>query len=140
MDFNTEKIYEGLYSLFEDELIEIGNYVSFTESNLKTYSNKIHELHLRICAEIENVLKIVMATYFIGTKTVQEMWDEKKSKFLLQLGTEKIDKYQKLWKSINRKKDTDNLDKYLFGYPDFTFFFGLACDKFRRNGQKEWFF
>lgn len=40
MDFNTKKIYEGLYSLFEDELIEIGDYISFTENNLKTYSNK----------------------------------------------------------------------------------------------------
>ena len=89
MDINTEKIYEGLYSLFEDELIEIGNYVSFTESNLNTYSNKIHELHLRICAEIENLLKIIIASYFIDAKTVHEMWDERKASFYYNLDLKK---------------------------------------------------
>lgn len=139
MEFNTEKIYEGLYSLFEDELIEIGNYISFTENNLKCYSNKIHELHLRVCAEIENVLKIVITNHFIESGNVQNIWNEKKSDFLNQIGDNAIQDYSNLYNLINRKKDKDNFDKLLFGFPDFLFYFSLACEKMNLNQKKVYF-
>ena len=65
MDTNSEqeifldnKIYEGLFNIFELELEEISRFVALTSANMDVYSNKIHELHLRVCSEIENLLKV----------------------------------------------------------------------------------
>jgi hypothetical protein len=72
MDANAEienvaenKVYEGIFNIFELELEEISRFVAFTSGNMNVYSNKIHELHLRVCSEIENVLKIVIHKHFV---------------------------------------------------------------------------
>jgi len=76
--FNELRIYEDIYDIFESELVDIGKYISFTDENLKTYSNKIHELHLRVCSEVENMLKVVVHNNFVDKDKIREAYPTKK--------------------------------------------------------------
>jgi hypothetical protein len=128
--YNEHRIFEGIYQIFEAEFIEIGRYIAFSENNLKTYSNKIHELHLRVCSEIENILKVIVHKYFVTQKQVNSEWENKKSVFLNEKG--KTEDYEKLKLDLN-SKDKKELDKYLFGFPDFCFYYDIACNSFNLN-------
>ena len=83
--FSELKIYEGIFTIFETEFEEIGNFVAFSDGNLGVYSNKIHELHLRVCSEIENILKIVIHKHFVSADDIKTLWDSEKSKGLMLL-------------------------------------------------------
>ena len=128
--YNEHRIFEGIYEIFEAELLEIGRYIAFSEKNLKTYSNKIHELHLRVCSEIENVLKVIIHKHFVSQEQVKHEWSEKKSVFLEEKG--KTADYEKLKLDLNSKNKKD-LDKNLFGFPDFSFYYDIACRRFNLN-------
>lgn len=53
-------LYVQLFKIFEKELLSIfENIHPFWDNNLKAYWNRIHELHLRICSEVENIAKEV---------------------------------------------------------------------------------
>ncbi|HEX8286357.1 MAG TPA: hypothetical protein VF556_00055 [Pyrinomonadaceae bacterium] len=134
MDANAEiekvaenKVYEGIFNIFELELEEISHFVAFTSSNMNVYSNKIHELHLRVCSEIENILKIVIHKHFVSADEIKTLWDSEKSAFLEKKSL--TPKYEELRSELN-KSDKGKLDKFLFGFPDFLFYFKLACEKF----------
>lgn len=134
MDANAEvenvdenKVYEGVFNIFELELEEISRFVAFTSGNMTAYSNKIHELHLRVCSEIENVLKIVIHKHFISAEEIKKLWDEDKSAFLDE--KEITGKYEELKSELN-KREKGKLDKFLFGFPDFSFYFKIAREKF----------
>jgi hypothetical protein len=127
MDVNTEiesfaenKVYEGLFDIFELELEEISRFVAFTSGNMKVYSNKIHELHLRVCSEIENILKIIIHRHFVSVEEVKAVWDVDKSAFLEKKSL--TSKYEELKNELN-KDGKGKLDKFLFGFPDFLFYF-----------------
>ncbi len=126
-NFAENKVYEGIFNIFELELEEISRFVAFTSGNMNTYSNKIHELHLRVCSEIENVLKIVVHKHFVSAEEVKTLWDTDKSAFLEKKSL--TPKYEELKNELNSgsKKDVDRL---LFGFPDLAFYFKIACDKF----------
>jgi hypothetical protein len=81
-NFVENKVYEDLFNIFELELEEISRFIAFTKGNMTAYSNKIHELHLRICSEIENVLKIVIHKQFASKDEVKKRWNLDKSKYL----------------------------------------------------------
>ena len=70
-NLNDKKIYADIYDIFEQEFIAISQYVAIIEENNIAASNKIHELHLRVCAEIENILKIVIQRDFVHEKPVK---------------------------------------------------------------------
>lgn len=125
--FAENKVYEGIFNIFELELEEISRFVAFTSGNMDAYSNKIHELHLRVCSEIENVLKIVVHKHFASEDEVKTLWDIDKSAFLKKKSL--TPKYEELRNELN-KRETEKLDKFLFGFPDFLFYFKLACEKF----------
>lgn len=125
--FAENKVYEGIFNIFELELEEISRFVAFTSGNMNAYSNKIHELHLRVCSEIENVLKIVIHKHFASADEVKTLWDTDKSAFLEKKSL--TPKYEELKNELN-KRETEKLDKFLFGFPDFLFYFKLACEKF----------
>ena len=127
LQFYEHRIYEGIYEIFESELVEIGRYIAFTEDNLQTYSNKIHELHLRVCSEMENILKIVIHKHFVDEKNLKIEWENKKSSFLNE---QDRSVYAVLKSKLNREREKD-LDKILYGFPDFSFYFSIACKKFR---------
>ena len=119
LQFYEHRIYEGIYEIFESELVEIGRYIAFTEDNLQTYSNKIHELHLRVCSEMENILKIVIHKHFVDEKNLKIEWENKKSSFLNE---QDRSVYAVLKSKLNREREKD-LDKILYGFPDFSFYF-----------------
>lgn len=125
--FSENKVYEGIFNIFELELEEISHFVAFTSGNMNVYSNKIHELHLRVCSEVENILKIVIHKHFLSAEEIKTLWDTHKSAFLESKSL--IPKYEDLKNDLN-KDGKGKLDKYLFGFPDFAFYFKLACEKF----------
>ena len=79
--FSERKIYESIFSIFERELEEISQFVAFADCNMEVCSNKIHELHLRVCSEVENILKIIISQYFVPVGKIQESWKDKKINF-----------------------------------------------------------
>jgi hypothetical protein len=56
---DEKKLYAEIFFNFENEIRELTQYVSVIPQNDNTSSNKIHELHIRICTEVENLIKIV---------------------------------------------------------------------------------
>jgi hypothetical protein len=127
IQYNEHRIFESIYEMFEIEFLEIGKYIAFSRNNFNTYSNKIHELHLRVCSEVENILKIVIHKHFVSQDDINRQWETEKSKRLDEKG--KKDDYETLKSALNRKGRED-LDKNLFGFPDFSFYYNLACRKF----------
>lgn len=126
-NFAENKVYEGIFNIFELELEEISRFVAFTSGNMSAYSNKIHELHLRVCSEIENILKVVIHKHFVTADEIKTLWDSEKSTFLDKKSL--TSKYEELKDELN-KDGKGKLDKLLFGYPDFLFYFKIACQKF----------
>lgn len=121
------KVYEGIFRIFELELEEIGRFIAFTSGNMNAYSNKIHELHLRVCSEVENALKIVIHKHFVSAGEVKNRWDAEKSAFLEKKSL--TPKYEELKNELNRN-GKEKLDRLLFGFPDFSFYFKIARERF----------
>lgn len=102
---------------------------------MNVYSNKIHELHLRVCSEVENILKIIIYKHFVPKSDVDSLWEKEKSQ---KLGEKELtDKYKELKEALianenskRRKRESKKLDLNLFGFLDFSFYFKLACEKF----------
>lgn len=59
LDLNKKKLYSQLFEIFEKELNTIFEYIAPIELNKRTCWNRIHELLLRLWAEIENIAKEV---------------------------------------------------------------------------------
>ena len=56
-------LYIQLFKIYEKELLNIFEHIHpFWNNNLKTFWNRIHQLHLRICSEVENLAKDVCYT------------------------------------------------------------------------------
>jgi hypothetical protein len=127
-NFSEHKIYKGIYNIFEWELEKIGDFVAFSDGNMEVYSNKIHELHLRVCSEIENILKIIIHQHFMSKQEVEEHWKDKKTDFLKD--KDLVSAYEELKGKLASKKEREKLDKLLYGFPDFSFYFKIACKKF----------
>lgn len=126
-NFAENKVYEGIFNIFELELEEISRFVAFTSGNMTAYSNKVHELHLRVSSEIENILKIVIHKHFASADEVKNLWETDKSAFLEE--NKLTNKYEELKNELN-KRESGKLGKFLFGFPDFLFYFKIACEKF----------
>lgn len=124
---HVDRVYNGIYDILEKEFVEISRFIAFTEDNFDTYSIKIQELHLRICSEIENILKLVIHKHFVSEEEILTLWETQKSSFLNQKSL--TDDYSDLYNKLNSNEKT-KLDKYLFGFPDFAFYFKIACNKF----------
>lgn len=114
-----DKLYVELFKIFEKELLNIFETVSPFQHNLWVFGNKIHELHLRICAEVENLVKEVAQDFF---------W-ENEIKKLEKTNTDNDikNKLERLWyKSYDEK-----LLSYISEekYEPFSFYFSLLNDK-----------
>ncbi len=153
--FSEHKIYEGIFRIFEQELEEISHFVAFADCNMNVCSNKIHELHLRVCSEVENILKIIIHQHFVSEAEVKELWKNKKSAFLERKGLvseykglkEELDsivenykkfeeKYEEIKRSLGqgenskkKNKEEGKLEKLLYGFPDFAFYLQIASER-----------
>ncbi|CAA0098973.1 Uncharacterised protein [BD1-7 clade bacterium] len=125
LDMDENKIYESLFRVFEREFSAIGEYIAFDDDNFSAYSVKIQELHLRICSEIENVLKRLVHKHFLSEIEVKASWEERKSKDLVK--ADKLEEYSSISESLNKKKMTQ-VDRNLFGFPDFAFYLEIASE------------
>jgi hypothetical protein len=130
-NFSDHKIYKGIFNIFERELEKIGDFVAFSDGNMRVYSNKIHELHLRVCSEIENILKIIVHQNFVSKEEIDKQWKDKKSKFLQD--RDLVKEYEELKEKLGNNKEREKLEKLLYGFPDFSFYFKIACERFNLN-------
>lgn len=55
--------YWRYYSILEDDLLSIEQYISFEDANLNTYSNQLLKLFQIICSEVDAFLKIFCVFY-----------------------------------------------------------------------------
>ena len=62
---DEKKVFIDLFDIYEQELLTIFQYVAPITENIKlnVSSNKIHELHIRVCAECENLAKMIIKKY-----------------------------------------------------------------------------
>jgi hypothetical protein len=115
------------FNILEEEFLNISNYIAITKDNLSVYSNKIHDLHLRCCSDLENLLKLIIHRDFVSEEDVLKKWEEGKSKKLKSKG--KLEEYIVFKKSLNLINGKQ-VERYLFGFPDFQTYFLIACEKF----------
>lgn len=131
--FSEHAIYEQIFQIFEFEFQEIGKFVAFTDANASTHSTKIHNLHLRVCSEVENVLKLIVHEHFVPKAKVDDQWNAYKQE---KLSKKKVlDDYRLLNSKLNNKERRE-VDQGLFGYPDFAFYYRLAVKHFHLNQKR----
>ena len=75
INLDQNKLYLQLFNIFEKELLTIFEYVAPTKENRDTYWNRIHELLLRIWAEVENIAKWICSN-IAQTKKEETDWIE----------------------------------------------------------------
>jgi hypothetical protein len=90
-------------------------------------------LHLRVCSEIENVLKMVIHKDFMDESEILKLWKVKKWSSLDQ---ESESEFRKILLKKN-SRDTISLESEVFGSrPDYAFYFNLANEKINLNQKK----
>jgi hypothetical protein len=114
---DERKLYCEIFFNFENEIRELTQYVSVIPQNYDTSSNKIHELHIRICTELENLLKIVSHEFVASKEEFTKITKKAKNK------ASKV----KLLSDIElllKKCNIDNIESLISGflYPDFQIF------------------
>ena len=114
-----DKLYVQLFRIFENNLLNIFETIAPIKANYSVCWNKIHELHLRICAEVENLIKEVVKDYFWCDK-IKKLENE-------HIEDEVVDKLGKLWFN----KNNNALISYILDekYEPFTYYFSLLDDK-----------
>ena len=119
INLDKKAIFLQLFRIYEQEFSDILEYVAPIKQNYSTTSNKIHELHLRVCAELENLVKEIgkdVKTSFDFDTDFQgkEIRDKKVAKIL-----EKLDS----------KEKNIVTDLTLSKHPDFAYFLGVLDDE-----------
>ena len=133
---DEKKVFVDLFDIYEQELLTIFQYVAPIDK-MKISSNKIHELHMRVCAECEN-LAVKIAEKFITKEEYQNKFWAQKKEFLLKDADEfqflsniaKIS-HNHLKEILERMSslDQDNLIKWIFTYPDMPFYLWILNQK-----------
>lgn len=96
VNIDKKKLYSQLFEIFEKELINIFEYIAPIETNKKTCWNRVHELLLRLGAEVENVAKEVCYDIAKDLWETTERIEQAQSKDFLWYLIDKV--------SINKKK------------------------------------
>ena len=95
LNLDKKKIYSQLFEIFEKELNTIFEYIAPIETNNNTCWNRLHELLLRLWAEVENIAKEVCNDIAKNEKEDTKRIESAQSKDFLWYLIEKI--------SINKK-------------------------------------
>lgn len=113
-NIDEQKLYCEIFNNFEREFREITQYVPVIDQNNNTSSNKIHELHIRICMEIENLLKILCHKFVKNENEFREIFKN------LKKNKAKIDFIKQIEDTLIKNK-SDSLESMIanFLYPDF---------------------
>lgn len=127
---DEKKVFIDLFDIYEQELLAIFQYVApinntchivdsewkecgcWCKINLNVSWNKIHELHLRVCAESENLMKRIAKKLFPKRDFDQE-YRKEKSKDI---------------KSVTKKLQVDDAERIkekLYKYADMQFYLGV---------------
>ena len=125
---DEKKVFIDLFDIYEQELLTIFQYVAPVNNtyniidaewneheykiNFNVSWNKIHELHLRVCAESENLMKLI-AKKFYPDRNFDKEYQDKKTKNIMK----KLRDFS--------EKDKQKIKKDLFKYADFQFFLGI---------------
>ena len=126
---DEKKVFRDLFDIYEQEFLTILQYVAPFDK-MKVSSNRIHELHMRICAECEN-LAVKIVQQFISKEEYQEKyWIQKKSFMLedannFQYLSNSAKEHHNQMKEILEKMDSndqDSLIRWIFVYPDMSFY------------------
>jgi len=126
---DEKKVFLDLFNIYEQELLTIFQYVA-PIGKMKVSSNKIHELHMRVCAECENLAVKVVEQFIPKDEYQKKFWEEKKE-FILEDGNnflflwDDAKEQHNLIREIFKKMDSSELTKliqWLFKYPDMPFY------------------
>jgi len=96
VNINQKKLFIQLYDIFEKELVNIFEYIAPMKVNYNVFWNRVHELHLRVCTEIENIWKYLCKQIAMDKKDDFEKINTADSEYYLNY----LDKYL----SIKNKK------------------------------------
>ena len=129
---DEKKVFLDLFNIYEQELLTIFQYIAPINNtcvikdsewkklkckiNLNVSWNKIHELHLRVCAECENLMKGI-AKKLYPDRNFDEEYQNKKTKKIM----EKLRNFS--------ERDKQWIKKEIFRYADFQFFLGILNRK-----------
>lgn len=129
---DEKKVFLDLFNIYEQELLTIFQYIAPINNtcvikdsewkklkckiNLNVSWNKIHELHLRVCAECENLMKGI-AKKLYPDRNFDEEYQNKKTKKIM----EKLRNFS--------ERDKQWIKKEIFRYADFQFFLGILSRK-----------
>jgi hypothetical protein len=70
--------YIRAFEILQKDLLTLFEYIEPSDSNLKTYSYRIHELLIRVCIEIESNFKVILSDNSYTGKRNLDMQDYKK--------------------------------------------------------------
>lgn len=118
---DEKKVFIDLFDIYEQELLTIFQYVAPIKINFQSTWNKIHELHLRVCSEVENLIKLITKKIYPNRDFDYEH-RETKSKEL------------KILESLPWK-DKEKIKRQLYRYADMPFYLDILnkelwiCDK-----------
>lgn len=112
---DKKELFVQLFRIYEEEFSTILQYVAPIKENYKTTSNKIHELHLRICAELENLVKEI-------AKQVKPDFDFNAD---YQMKKKTIEKIEEIIKKLSTEEQEIIKKSILWKHPDFSYFLSL---------------
>ena len=110
ISLDKKQVFVQLFRIYEKEFCEILQYVAPLRQNYNTSSNKIHELHLRVCAEIENLIKEVAKDIFFDFDFESDFKSKEKNKL------------DRLVEQISDQTTKDQITKLFSRKPDFPYF------------------
>ncbi len=121
---DEKKVFIDLFNIYEQELLTIFQFVApiNINNNLETTGNKIHELHLRVCAECENLVKQICKKLF-PERDYDNEYRNKKYKNLKKYLDNMPEEYHK------------EIEKNFYSYADMPFYLDVLntelwiCDK-----------
>ncbi len=125
LNLDKKELFVQLFRIYEQEFLNILQYIAPMESNYKASSNKIHELHLRICAEMENLIKEVAKSICPEFDFKSNFNEYKRSKLSVSNG--KI--LEGILGKIEEDEKTVLLDLLWWSNPDFAYFLSFVDDK-----------
>jgi hypothetical protein len=107
-----------LFDIYEQELLTIFQYVApiNLNNNLETTGNRIHELHLRVCAECENLVKQICKKLF-PERNFNKEYQDKKSDDIKEILDNVPEKYHK------------EIKKNFYRHADMQFYLNILNDE-----------
>ena len=128
-NIDEKKVFTDLFNIYEQELLNIFQYIApinnicnkekcncWCKINLNVSWNKIHELHLRVCAECENLMK----------KISNKLYPERD--FDNEYKKRKLKSIQSIIDNLSIK-DTKKIERMVYKFADMPFYLSILNKK-----------